>query len=42
VVKETLGGIVESIKTLAIENLSHYKLKQHKLWADEQCSELMN
>jgi hypothetical protein len=34
--------IRENINILAKESLGYYKLKQHKIWFDEGCSELLD
>jgi hypothetical protein len=35
-------SIRKNIKTSAKETLGHYKMKQHKLWFDHECSKLPN
>jgi len=32
----------ENVKASAQESLGYYKLKQHKLWFDEECSKLLD
>jgi hypothetical protein len=40
-VNKAWGTIRENIKILAKDSLSYYELKKHKLWFNEECSELL-
>ena len=41
-INRTWKNIKENIKTSAKESLSLHKLKQHKLWSDEECSHFLD
>jgi hypothetical protein len=41
-IKRACETIRENIKILARESISHYELKKHKPWIDEECSELLD
>jgi hypothetical protein len=40
-INKALESTGEYIKTSAMDSLGCYELKQHKLWFDEVCSELL-